>query len=268
MYEYFLRMYAVEETFVFKNQRFRGLCVTVMLTAMVVAVVYAVLSLINYNYCVNYPRFYCRLALTMVFAVETALFAHRSSIYMEIGGDFALARRSGAFMIVILVISALVEAYYASAAVVTAGTTRAAYMAAILIIASLATLPIVQFQYMDLHYGTMRLLVVLGMAASLISFCIGFFVIGLKEIQLYSSDGIFQTMSRVLDSLSPVYLINGLNGAVILTMAHISFKKEEKRNAKFMTGNYQTDAFIDPDAPAPEDDEDKVSQEDLEYNDL
>ena len=261
-------MYAVEETFVFKNKRFRGLCVTVMLTAMVVAVVYAVLGLINYNYCVNYPRFYCRLARTMVFAVETALFAHRNSIYMEIGGDFALARRSSSLMIVMLIISALVEAYYASAAVVTAGTTRAAYMAAILIIASLATLPIIQFQYMDLHFGTMRLLVVLGMAASLISFCIGFFVIGLKEIQLYSSDGIFQTMSRVLDSLSPVYLINGLNGVVILTMSHITFKKEEKRNAKFITESYRTDAFLDPDAPVPEDDEAKVSEAELEYNDL
>lgn len=268
LYEILLRMYAVEETFVFKNQRFRGLCVTVMLIAMVVAVAYAVLGLINYNYCVNYPRFYCRLVLTMVFAIETALFAHRSSIYMEIGGDFALARRTGSFMILILVISALVEAYYASAAVVTAGTTRAVYMAAILIIASLATLPIVQFQYMDLHFATMRLLVVLGMAASLVSFCIGFFVIGLKEIQLYSSDGVFQTMSRVLDSLSPVYLINGLNGAVILTLSHITFKKEEKRNAKFITGNYRTDAFLDPEAAEPVVDEAKVSEEELEYNDL
>lgn len=268
LYEYFLRMYAVEETFVFKNQRFRGLCVTVMLIAMIIAVAYAVLGLINYNYCVNYPRFYCRLALTMFFAIETALFAHRNSIYMEIGGDFALARRSSSLMIVILIISALVEAYYASAAVVTAGTTRVAYMAAILVIACLATLPIIQFQYMDLHYGTMRMLVLLGMAASLISFCIGFFVIGLKEIQLYSSDGVFQTMSRVLDSLSPVYLTNGLNGVVILTMSHITFKKEEKRNAKFMTESYRTDAFIDPEAPAPEDDEAKVSQAELEYNDL
>ncbi len=258
----------MEENFVFKNQRFRGLCVTVMLTAMIIAVVYAVLSLINYNYCMNYPRFYCRLALTMFFAIETALFAHRNSIYMEIGGDFALARRSSSLMIVMLVISALVEAYYASAAVVTAGTTRAVYMAAILVVACFATLPIVQFQYMDLHYGTMRLLVVLGMAASLVSFCIGFFVIGIKEMQLYSSDGILQTMSRVLDSLSPVYLINGLNGVVILTMAHISLKKEEKRNAKFMTGNYQTDAFVDPDAAEPAEDEAKVSAEELEYNDL
>ena len=261
-------MYPVEETFFFKNQRFRGLCVTVMLVAMVVAVAYAVLGLINYNYCMNYPRFYCRLVLTMVFAIETALFAHRNSIYMEIGGDFALARRSGAFMILMLIISALVEAYYASAAVVTAGTIRAAYMAAILVIACLATLPIIQFQYMDLHYGTMRLLVLLGMIASVVSFCIGFFVIGLKEIQLYSSDGVFQTMSRVLDSLSPVYLINGLNGVVILTMSHISFKKEEKRNAKFMTESYQTDAFINPEAAEPVVDEAKVSEEELEYNDL
>ncbi len=256
----------MEENFVFKNKRFRGLCVTVMLAAMVIAVAYAVLSLINYNYCVNYPRFYCRLALTLLFAAETALFAHRNSIYMEIGGDFALARRSGSLMILILAISALVEAYYISAAVVDAGTTRAIYMCVIILVACLSTLPIVQFQYLNLNYVTMRSLVLLGMAASLISFVIGFFFIGINEIQLYSADGILQTMSRVLDSLSPIYLINCLNGIVIMTMAHIALKKEEKLNAKFMPENPQLDSLAPPEEynQEPEDDYD----EDLEYNDL
>lgn len=256
----------MEENFVFKNKRFRRLCVTVMMTAMIIAVVYAVLSLINYNYCVNYPRLYCRLALTLFFAIETALFAHRNSIYMEIGGDFALARRSGSLMIVMLIISALVEAYYVSAAVVDSGTTRAVYMCVILAVACLSILPIAQFQYMNLHFDTMRVLVFLGVAASLVSFCIGFFFIGIKEIQTYSADGVLQTMSRVLDSLSPIYLINGLNGLIIITMAHITFKKEEKRIAKFMPQNPNADSFINPEE-INQDEEDDYD-EDLEYNDL
>lgn len=234
-------MYIVEGQFVFKNKRFRKLCVGTMIAAFAVAAVFILLSAINYSSCANYPRLYCRIGLTLFFALETALFAHRNSVYMEIGGDFALARRSGSLMIITLLISALVEAYYVSAAVVDSGATRAVYMVIIIIVACVAMLPLVQFQYMNLDFTVMQALVLLGMLASLISFMLGFFLIGINEIKLYEAQGVLQMMSRVLDSLSPVYLINCLNGVIILTMAHIALQKEERKAAKSLPDNLAVD---------------------------
>ncbi len=231
----------MEGQFVFKNKRFRKLCVSEMIVAFAIAVLYAVLSIVNYDYCANYPRLYCRIALTVLFAVETALFAHRNSVYMEIGGDFALARRSGSLMIIMMIISALVEAYYVSAAVVESGTLRAVYMVAIIIVGCAAMLPLIQFQYMNLDFSMMQLLVLLGILASLASFMMGFFFIGINEIKLYQAQGVFQTMSRVLDSLSPIYLVNCLNGILILTMAHIALQKESKKSAKTLPVNLMVD---------------------------
>lgn len=231
----------MEGQFVFKNKQFRKLCVSSMIAAFTVAVVFALLSAINYSSSTNYPRLYCRIGLTLFFALETALFAHRNSVYMEIDGDFALARRSGSLMIVTMLISALVEAYYVSAAVVDSGTTRAIYMVIIIIVACAAMLPLIQFQYMNLDFGVMQALVLLGMLASLASFMMGFFFIGINEIKLYEAEGVLSVMSHVLDSLSPVYLINCINGVVILTMAHIALQKEERKAAKSLPVNLEVD---------------------------
>ena len=233
----------MEGQFVFKNKRFRKLCVGVMITAFVIAAAYAVLTIVNYDYCANYPRLYCRIVLSLFFAIETALFAHRNSVYMEIGGDFALARRSGSLMIITMLISALVEAYYVSAAVVESGSVRALYMVVIIIVACAALLPLIQFQYMNLDFSVMQILVLLGMLASLASFMMGLFLIGIKEIKLYEAQGVLQTMSRVLDSLSPVYLINCLNGILILSMAHIALRKEERKIAKSLPENLELDSL-------------------------
>ena len=238
-------MYIVEKQFVFKNKRFRKLCVSSMIIAFAVAVAFVLLSIINYSSCMNYPRLYCRIGLTLFFALETALFAHRNSIYMEIGGDFALARRSSSLMILTMIISAIVEAYYISAAVVDSGTTRAIYMLIILAVGCAATLPIIQFQYMNLEFGFMQILVLAGMLASLASFMMGFFFIGVNEIKMYEAQGVLQLISRIIDSLSPLYLINFLNGIIILTMAHIALQKEERKTAKSMPENLAVDQLAE-----------------------
>lgn len=245
------------------------MCTAMMVVAMAVAVVYAILGVINYEYCANLPRFYFRLALTLFYSFETVLFAHRCSVYMEIGGDFALARRSSSLMILALAISAIVEAYYVSAAVVDSGTVRAAYMCAIIFVACIAALPLIQFQYMDMHFLTMRLLVVVGMAASLVLFMFGFLFIALNEIKLYSAEGVLQTMSRVLDGLSPVYFVNFIPGMIILTMAHITLKKEEKRNAKFLPSDLSKDSFLnEQQLEEIRKTKEAEKDEDLEYYDL
>lgn len=256
----------MEEKFVFKNKQFRSLCVASMVVAFVIAAVYVALSIVNYDYCANYPRLFCRLGLTILFAVAAALFAHRSSVYMEIGGDFALARRSGSIMIIMLIISALVEAYYSSAVATPEGSNiRVAYMLAVIFVGCVSMLPLIQFQYLNLDFLIMRVLALLGIAASLVSFAVSFFFIGIKEIELYQAEGVLQTVSRVLDGLSPIYLINCFNGIIILAMAHINLRKEMKRNAKFLPENLQKDALA---VPKDEDEDDEDDNSDLEYNRL
>jgi hypothetical protein len=108
-------MKKLEKEFVFKNKDFRKRCVTVMRIAAICAGAYMLISLINIPNCQNYPRLTVRMLLTAFYTLELCLFAHRNSIYMELGGDYALARRAGAGMMVSLIVNSIVEGYYVSA---------------------------------------------------------------------------------------------------------------------------------------------------------
>jgi hypothetical protein len=103
-------------------------------------------------------RFLARTVLTIAFTVSTCLFAHRSFIYMEIGGDFALARRSGAVMIILLLVSAIVEAYYVSACLAKNATRgRLMYMVVIAAIAALTILPQLLLEYLNFEIYLMQI---------------------------------------------------------------------------------------------------------------
>ncbi len=248
--------------FEFRNKKFRQLCVGVMFASFAIAAIYLLMCFVNINHTTNLPRLVCRIGFTVLFAVETALFAHRNSVYMEIGGDFALARRSGSAMLILMILSSIVESYYVSAvAVPDGGTLRLVYMAAIIFVGCASLLPLVEFQYLNLSFFPMRLLVLVGMAASIVAFGIGFFMVGVNEMVIYNATGFKQIVSRIFDSSNPVYLINCLNGIVILVIAHIDFVKEQRKDSKFLPKSAK-DPFY---APTPVDDDPEADTEIEEY---
>ncbi len=222
----------MENEFVFKNKAFRGRCVFVMIIAVVLASVYVILGIANISQCQNVPRFAMRLLLTVFYAVELYLFAGRNSVYMEIGGDYALARRSCAGMIISLIVNAIVEAYYVSVFIQESGTLRLVYMCVIIAIACLTTLPLILFQYLNFDFMLMRLASALSVLASLVSFCIGFLIIATNQVT-DSAQGTLATVGAVFDSLAPVYLIHCFVPIIVISIASDAFAKQMKLEAKF-----------------------------------
>lgn len=252
----------VEERFVFKNKKFRKLCVGAMAVSMGILACYLVMCFINFEHCMNYPRLFCRMGLSAVFAVEAALFAHRNSIYMEIGGDFALARRSCGIMMIIMVISSIVESYYVSVvAAPGGGALRIASMIGIIIVGCASLLPLIEFEYHNMNFWAMRTTVLIGIVASLVSFFIGFFLIGINEMEYYQVEGFKQIVSRILDSFSPVYLINCVNGVIVLVISHIELMKEQRKNSKFLPEDLSRDSFANPEDENAEEDEEEDDEE-------
>lgn len=222
----------MEQEFVFKNQAFRKRCVSVMIIAAVLAGVYVVIGLINIPHCQNYPRFVIRVIMTLFYALELSLFAHRNSVYMEIGGDYALARRSCAGMIISLIVNAIVEAYYVSVFLQESGTLRLIYMCVIIVIACLTTLPLILFQYLNFEFGLMRIASAVSVMASLVSFCIGFLIIATNQLSA-SAQGVLATAGAVFDSFAPIYLIHCFVPIVVIEIARDAFVKQMKMEAKF-----------------------------------
>jgi len=225
-------MNELEQEFVFKNQAFRKRCVSVMIIAAVLAGVYVVIGLINIPHCQNYPRFVIRVIMTLFYALELSLFAHRNSVYMEIGGDYALARRSCAGMIISLIVNAIVEAYYVSVFLQESGTLRLIYMCVIIVIACLTTLPLILFQYLNFEFGLMRVASAVSVMASLVSFCIGFLIIATNQLSA-SAQGVLATAGAVFDSFAPIYLIHCFVPIVVIEIARDAFVKQMKMEAKF-----------------------------------
>lgn len=226
-------MNKLEQEFVFKNKDFRKRCTTVMKIAAVLAGVYVLLGLINLQFCQNYPRFILRLVITVFYAVELCLFAERNSVYIEIGGDYALARRSGAALIIAMIINSIVEAYYVSVFLSLSGTPRLLYMCAIILIGCAGTLPLILFQYLNFEIGIMRVANVLSVAASVFSFLIGFIIVSVNTIVSYGNGRIFETVGFIFDSFSPVYLINCIVPFITAAIARITFTRQMKINARF-----------------------------------
>ena len=226
-------MNKLEKEFVFKNKEFRKRCVVVMIVAAALAVVYVFLGLINIPHCQNYPRFILRVVMTLFYTVSICLFAERNSVYMEIGGDFALARRSCTGMIISLIVNSIIEAYYVSVFLETSGTPRLFYMCVIIAIGCLTTLPLILFQYLNFDLMLMRLASVFSVMASAVSFCIGFLIIATNTIQEYGSGAFFETAGMIFDSFSPIYLIHCLVPVIVIEIARITFVKQMKINAKF-----------------------------------
>ncbi len=222
----------MEQEFVFKNKAFRKRCVSVMIIAAVLAGVYVVIGLINIPHCQNYPRFVIRVIMTLFYALELSLFAHRNSVYMEIGGDYALARRSCAGMIISLIVNAIVEAYYVSVFLQESGTLRLIYMCVIIVIACLTTLPLILFQYLNFEFGLMRIASAVSVMASLVSFCIGFLIIATNQLSA-SAQGVLATAGAVFDSFAPIYLIHCFVPIVVIEIARDAFVKQMKMEAKF-----------------------------------
>ena len=222
----------MENEFVFKNKKFRRRCVSVMVIAALLAGVYVVLGLVNIPNCQNYPRFIIRVVMTVFYAIELSLFAHRNSVYMEIGGDYALARRACAGMIISLIVNAIVEAYYVSVFLQESGTLRLIYMCVIIVIACLTTLPLILFQYLNFEFGLMRIASVVSIMASLVSFCIGFLIIATNQLSA-SAQGVLATAGAVFDSFAPIYLIHCFVPAVVLEIARDAFAKQMKIEARF-----------------------------------
>ncbi len=223
----------MEQEFVFKNKEFRKRCTTVMKISAVFAGVYVLLGLINLQFCQNYPRFILRVIITLFYTVELCLFAERNSVYMEIGGDYALARRSGAALIITMIINSIVESYYVSVFLSLSGTPRLAYMCAIILVGCVTTLPLVLFQYLNFEVNIMRIANVISVTASILSFFIGFIIVSINSIVSYGNGGIFETVGFVFDSFSPVYIINCLVPCITSAIAHITFMRQMKINAKF-----------------------------------
>ena len=223
----------MEKEFVFKNKDFRKRCTTVMKIAAVLAGVYVVLGLVNLQFCQNYPRFVLRVVMTLFYTFELCLFAERNSVYIEIGGDYALARRSGAAMIIAIIINSIIEAYYVSVFMSLSGTPRLMYMCIIIAVGCLATLPLVLFQYLDFQIGDMKIANTFSIAASVISFCIGFLIISINTIQSYGNGGVFEIIGFVFDSFAPVYLINCAVPFITSEISRITFVRQMKIDAKF-----------------------------------
>lgn len=224
-------MNILEKEFVFKNEAFRKRCVTVMRIAAVLAGVYALLSLINIPNCQNYPRLAVRIMLTAFYTVELCLFAHRNSIYMEVGGDYALARRAATGMMISLIVNSIVEGYYVSV-FLGEGTMRGIYMCLIIFIGCLTTLPLILYQYLNFDLMLMRLASAFSVMASAISFCIGFLIIATNQVGAFDN-GILSGVGAVFDSFAPLYLIHCLVPAVVVEIAKDAFAKQMKLEAKF-----------------------------------
>ncbi len=227
----------MEKEFVFKNKAFRKRCVTVLRVAAVMATVFVVISLINtinlqgFSF-QNIPRIVARVVLTAFYTVELCLFAHRNSIYMEIGGgDYALARRAGAGMMIALIVNAIVEGYYVSALLGT-GTMRGVYMCVIIAAGCFTTLPLVLYQYLNFDLMLMRLASVFSILASVASFGIGFLVIATGQVSAFD-EGILSGIGAIFDSFAPLYLINCLVPAIVVEIAKDTFAKQMKLEAKF-----------------------------------
>lgn len=225
-------MNKLENEFVFKNKIFRKRCVSVMIIAALLAGVYVALGLINIPHCQNYPRFIIRVVMTAFYAIELCLFAQRNSVYMEIGGDYALARRACAGMIISLIVNAIVEAYYVSVFLEESGTLRLIYMCVIIIIACLTTLPLILFQYLNFEFGLMRIASAVSIMASLVSFCIGFLIIATNQLSA-SAQGMLATAGAVFDSFAPIYLIHCFVPVIVIEIARDAFVKQMKIEAKF-----------------------------------
>ncbi len=223
----------MDKEFTFKNVEFRKRCVGVMIAASVIAGLYVILGLINLQYCQNYPRFVLRVLATLFYTVELCLFAERNSVYMEIGGDYALARRSCTGMLVTLIVSAIIESYYVSVFLTIPGNLRLLYMCIIIFIGCLSTLPLILFQYLNFEYNLMKAASVFGVLASLVSFCIGFLIISVNTIQSYGNGGFFETAGFIFDSFSPIYLVHCLVVVILIEVARITFVRQMKINAKF-----------------------------------
>lgn len=221
----------MEKEFVFKNKEFRKRCTTVMRIAAILAGVYMLISLINIPHCQNYPRLTVRMVLTAFYTLELCLFAHRNSIYMEIGGDYALARRAGAGMMISLIVNSIVEGYYVSA-FLEIGTMRGIYMCLIVVIGCLTTLPLILYQYLNFDYMLMRFASFVSVAASVVSFCIGFLVIATNQVGAFD-EGILSGIGAIFDSFAPLYLIHCLVPAVVVEIAKDAFNKQMKLEAKF-----------------------------------
>lgn len=221
----------MEKEFVFKNKEFRKKCVTVMIAAAALSGIYIVAGLVNIPNCHNYPRFAARVLLAVFYTVELCLFAERNSVYIEIGGDYALARRSCTGMIIALIVNAIVEAYYVSVFLQDSGTMRIVYMCVIIAIGCLTTLPLILFQYLNFDLFLMRISSAVSVLASLVSFCIGFLIIA--TTQLEASEGILASAGAVFDSFSPIYLVHCLVPVVVVEIARVTFVRQMKINAKF-----------------------------------
>ncbi len=221
----------MEKEFVFKNKEFRKRCTTVMRIAAILAGIYMLISLINIPHCQNYPRLTVRMLLTAFYTLELCLFAHRNSIYMEIGGDYALARRAGAGMIISLIVNSIVEGYYVSA-FLEIGTMRGIYMCLIVAVGCLTTLPLILYQYLNFDYMLMRFASLVSVAASVVSFCIGFLVIATNQVGAFD-EGILSGIGAIFDSFAPLYLIHCLVPAVVVEIAKDAFNKQMKLEAKF-----------------------------------
>ena len=221
----------MEKEFVFKNKEFRNRCTTVMRIAAIFAGAYMLISLINIPNCQNYPRLTVRMLLTAFYTLELCLFAHRNSVYMELGGDYALARRAGAGMMLSLIVNSIVEGYYVSA-FLEIGTMRGIYMCLIIVVGCLTTLPLILYQYLNFDYMLMRLASLIGVAASVVSFCIGFLVIATNQVGAFD-EGILSGVGAIFDSFAPLYLIHCLVPVVVVEIAKDAFTKQMKLEAKF-----------------------------------
>lgn len=236
-----------ENEIVIKNKGYRKLCSASFVAALAITFVYVVVGLANVvmRQCDNVPRFITRAALAAVFAICVCLFARRSFIYMEVGGDFALARRSGAIMIILLLVSAMVEAYYASVFLAANGRGRALYMLIIAGVGAFTILPLLLLEYLNFEIYLMRLAGIISFVASLLSFCIGIFVIGFLTIRYHPTSSAYKLFAICFDSIAPIYLIQVFPCIMLMDIARLFFIKEMKLNAKFANSS------DDDEAPQP-----------------
>ncbi|HBL40605.1 MAG TPA: hypothetical protein DDY98_03155 [Ruminococcaceae bacterium] len=228
-----------ENEIVIKNKGYRKLCSASFVASVAITAIYIVVGIVNImlGMCENYPRFVARSALAVAFTIAVCLLARRSFIYMELGGDFALARRSGAIMIILLLVSALVEAYYVSVNLVLVGRGRLVYMAVIALVGAATILPIVLLEYLNFEIYLMRLAGIISFVASLLSFCIGIFVIGLVTIRVNGISNVYQLFAICFDSLAPIYLIQIFPCIMLMDISRLFFVKEMKLNAKLAMSN-------------------------------
>ncbi len=235
-----------ENEIVIKNKGYRKLCSASFVAAVVITLIYVGVGMANVmmRQSGNVPRFITRTMLAAAFTICVCLFARRSFIYMEVGGDFALARRSGAIMIILLLVSAVVEAYYASVYLAGNGRGRVFYMLIIAGVGAFTILPLLLLEYLNFEIYLMRLAGIISFVASLLSFCIGIFVIGLLTIRNNGITQTYQIFVVCFDSIAPIYLIQVFPCIMLMDIARLFFIKEMKLNAKFATPG-------DDEAPQP-----------------